>query len=69
MQEEILGYLTAGGRYLSLIDTPEEIVDQMEFCFNERVADGFKLMPSSLLSSLENLIDIIVLELQKKSGI
>jgi len=49
-----------------LIGTPEEIVDQMETWFNEGVADGFNLMPPSLPSSLEDFVDMIVPELQKR---
>lgn len=64
--KELLGYLAAGGGHLTLIGTPEEIVDQMEFWFNERVADGFNLMPPSLPSSLEDFVDMIVPELQKR---
>jgi FMN-dependent oxidoreductase (nitrilotriacetate monooxygenase family) len=64
--KELLGYLAAGGGHLTLIGTPEEIVDQMEFWFNERVADGFNLMPPSLPSSLEDFVDMIIPELQKR---
>ena len=51
---ELLGYLSAGGGHLTLIGTPEEIVDEMEQWFNEGVADGFNLMPPSLPHSLED---------------
>lgn len=64
--KELLGYLAAGGGHLTLIGTPEEIVDQMEFWFNEGVADGFNLMPPSLPSSLEDFVDMIVPELQRR---
>jgi len=64
--KELLGYLAAGGGHLTLIGTPEEIVDQLEFWFNEGVADGFNLMPPSLPSSLEDFVDMIVPELQKR---
>jgi len=64
--KELLGYLAAGGGHLTLIGTPEEIVNQMEFWFNEGVADGFNLMPPSLPSSLEDFVDMIVPELQKR---
>ncbi|WP_215148920.1 LLM class flavin-dependent oxidoreductase [Exiguobacterium sp. s91] len=64
--KELLGYLAAGGGHLTLIGTPEEIVDQLEFWFNEGVADGFNLMPPSLPSSLEDFVDMIIPELQKR---
>lgn len=63
---ELLGYLAAGGGHLTLIGTPEEIVDQMELWFEMGIADGFNLMPPSLPSSLEDFVDLIVPELQKR---
>ena len=64
--KELLGYLAAGEGHLTLIGIPAEIVDQMEFWFNEGVADGFNLMPPSLPSSLDNFVNMIVPELQKR---
>ena len=64
--KELLGYLAAGGGHLTLIGTPEEIVNQMEFWFNEGVADGFTLMPPSLPLSLKDFVDMIVPELQRR---
>jgi len=64
--KELLGYLASGGGHLTLIGTPEKIVDQMEFWFNEGVADGFNLMPPSLPSSLKDFVDMIVPELLRR---
>lgn len=63
---ELLGYLNAGGGHLTLIGTPKEIVDEMELCFNEGVADGFNLMPPSLPHSLNDFVTYIVPELQQR---
>ena len=63
---ELLGYLNAGGGHLTLVGTPEEIVDEMEHWFNEGVADGFNLMPPSLPHSLKDFVDLIVPELQRR---
>ena len=63
---ELLGYLNAGGGHLTLIGTPETIVDEMEYWLNEGVADGFNLMPPTLPGSLEDFVDLIVPELQKR---
>ena len=62
----MLGYLNAGGGHLTLIGTPKEIVDEMEHWFNEGVADGFNLMPPTLPGSLEDFVNLIVPELQKR---
>lgn len=64
--KELLGYLNAGGGHHTLIGTPEEIVDQMEVWFEAGVADGFNLMPPTLPGSLEDFVELIVPELQKR---
>ncbi|WP_145373038.1 LLM class flavin-dependent oxidoreductase [Staphylococcus cohnii] len=64
---ELLGYLSAGGGHLTLIGTPEQIVDEMEHWFNEGVADGFNLMPPTFPNSLEDFVDYIIPELQKRN--
>ena len=56
--------MSAGGGHLTLIGTPEEIVDTMEKWIDEGVADGFNLMPPSLPYSLEDFVELIVPELQ-----
>ena len=38
----------------------------MERWFNEGVADGFNLMPSSLPDSLEDVVTLIVPKLQRR---
>lgn len=63
---ELLGYLNAGGGHLTLIGTPSEIVDTMEEWFEEGVADGFNLMPPTLPGGLEDFVEFIVPELQKR---
>ncbi|PTK46667.1 LLM class flavin-dependent oxidoreductase [Staphylococcus saprophyticus] len=63
---ELLGYLSAGGGHLTLIGTPKDIVDEMERCFDAGVADGFNLMPPEFPNSLEDFVDDVVPELQKR---
>ena len=64
--KELLGYLSAGGGHHTLIGTPEEIVDQMEVWFEAGVADGFNLMPPTLPGSLEDFVELIVPEMQRR---
>ncbi|EIM05419.1 putative nitrilotriacetate monooxygenase [Planococcus antarcticus DSM 14505] len=64
--KELLGYLNAGGGHLTLIGTPEEIVDQMEVWLEAGVADGFNLMPPTLPGSLEDVVELVVPEMQKR---
>jgi len=63
---ELIGYLNAGGGHLTLVGTPEEIVDEIEKWMDEGVADGFNLMPPTLPGSLEDFVDLIVPEMQKR---
>ena len=63
---ELLGYISAGGGHLTLIGTPEQIVDEMDHWLNDGVADGFNLMPPTLPGSLEDFVEYIVPELQKR---
>lgn len=63
---ELLGYLSAGGGHLTLIGTPKDIVDEMERWFDAGVADGFNLMPPEFPNSLEDFVDDVVPELQKR---
>ena len=64
--KELLGYLNAGGGHFTLIGTPEEIVDEMEVWCEAGVADGFNLMPPTLPGSLEDFVEFIVPEMQKR---
>lgn len=64
--KELLGYLNAGGGHFTAIGTPEEIVDQMEVWVEAGVADGFNLMPPTLPGSLEDFVELIVPEMQKR---
>lgn len=64
---ELLGYLNAGGGHFTLIGTPEDIVDQMEYWLLSGVADGFNLMPPVFPNSLEDFVALIVPELQKRN--
>ncbi|WP_142828501.1 LLM class flavin-dependent oxidoreductase [Planococcus soli] len=65
--KELLGYLNAGGGHFTLIGTPKEIVDQIEVWLEAGVADGFNLMPPTLPGSLEDFVDLIVPEMQKRN--
>ena len=50
-----------------MIGTPESIADEMERWFREGGADGFNLMPPSLPSSIEDFVEHVVPELQRRN--
>ncbi|HLR19535.1 MAG TPA: NtaA/DmoA family FMN-dependent monooxygenase [Staphylococcus sp.] len=64
---ELLGYLNAGGGHFTLIGTPKDIVDEMEHWLLSGVADGFNLMPPVFPDSLEDFVEFIVPELQRRN--
>jgi alkanesulfonate monooxygenase SsuD/methylene tetrahydromethanopterin reductase-like flavin-dependent oxidoreductase (luciferase family) len=57
----------AGPRgHLLTIGTPAQIVDVMEHWFHNRAADGFNVMPAWLPGSLEDFVDMVIPELQRR---
>tara|TARA_R110001599_G_scaffold4866_3_gene24707 strand:- start:64 stop:360 length:297 start_codon:yes stop_codon:yes gene_type:complete len=63
---QLLGRLAAGGGHCTMVGTPEQIADKMEHWFNNDGADGFNLMPPSLPSGIEDFIEQVVPELQRR---
>lgn len=49
-----------------VIGTPADIADQMEEWFTEGAADGFNIMPQALPASLEDFVDKVIPELQRR---
>lgn len=63
---QLLGRLAAGGGHCTLVGTPERIADEMQRWVEQGGADGFNLMPPSLPGSLEDVVDQLVPELQRR---
>jgi len=55
----------ARGSY-QLIGTPERIADEMEHWFKTKAADGFIVQPSFLPGGLDDFVDLVVPELQRR---
>ncbi|MFG2196044.1 LLM class flavin-dependent oxidoreductase [Streptomyces sp. NPDC048639] len=57
----------AGGRgHRFLLGTPETIADELEDWFHNEAADGFNIMPSHLPGGLDDIVDLVVPELQRR---
>lgn len=57
----------AGARgHREIIGTPEQIADQLEEWFNNGAADGFNIMPPVFPSGLNDFVDYVIPELQKR---
>jgi len=53
------------GHVLS-IGTPSQVADEMEHWFRGGAADGFNVMPAWLPGSLEDFVDLVIPELQRR---
>ncbi|WP_428483241.1 LLM class flavin-dependent oxidoreductase [Rhodopila sp.] len=59
--------LNAGPRgHLLSIGTPSQIADVMEHWFRNGAADGFNVMPAFLPGSLDDFVDMVIPELQRR---
>lgn len=63
---ELLGLLAAGGGHATLIGTPEQVAETMLDWVDTGAADGFNLMPPTLPGALEDVVDQLVPELQRR---
>src|SRR5450830_349400 len=57
----------AGGRgHLTVVGTAAQVADRMQEWFEQEAADGFNLMPPSLPGGLDDLLELVVPELQRR---
>lgn len=63
---ELLGLLAAGGGHATFVGTPEMIADEIERWVDGGGADGFNLMPPTLPGGIEDFVDLVVPELQRR---
>lgn len=61
-------YMKAAGArgHHTLIGTPESIADEIEHWFNNEAADGFNIIPPYLPDALDDFVDLVVPELQRR---
>lgn len=65
IRDLILRFSAVQGHW-TVIGTPKDIADQIEEWFVGGAADGFQLKPSLLPEDLENFVDLVIPELQKR---
>ncbi|HPX89304.1 MAG TPA: LLM class flavin-dependent oxidoreductase [Methylophilaceae bacterium] len=57
----------AGARgHWTIIGTPTQIVDQLQYWFENGAADGFNVLPPVLPVSLNDFVDLVIPELQRR---
>jgi alkanesulfonate monooxygenase len=58
--------IAGGNGHRTVIGTPADIADAMEEWFHHDAADGFNILPPSLPGGLEDVVDMVVPELQRR---
>ena len=63
---ELGRWIAACMGHLTMIGTPKSIVDQMERCIDDGGSDGFALMPHYLPGNLDDFVELVAPELQRR---
>jgi alkanesulfonate monooxygenase len=58
--------VAGGNGHRTVIGTPADIVDAMEEWFTQDAADGFNILPPWLPGGLEDVVDLVVPEMQRR---
>ena len=58
--------VAGGNGHRTVIGTPADIADAMEEWFHHDAADGFNILPPWLPGGLEDVVDMVVPELQRR---
>jgi alkanesulfonate monooxygenase len=56
---------TARGHW-TIVGTPVQVVDQLQAWFENEAADGFNILPPVLPGSLDDFVDLVIPELQRR---
>jgi FMN-dependent oxidoreductase (nitrilotriacetate monooxygenase family) len=67
-RQKLLDQHALGGRYFTLIGSPEQIADEMEAWIAETGLDGFNLTRIVTPESYEDFIDLVIPELQRRGS-
>lgn len=63
---QLYEYIASARGHWTLIGTPEQVVDQLEQWFENEAADGFNILPPTTPAGLDDFVDFIVPELQRR---
>ncbi|MFC5449308.1 LLM class flavin-dependent oxidoreductase [Paenibacillus aestuarii] len=63
---QLLQRLAGGRGHQTITGTPQQIADVMEHWFKNGAADGFNIMPQLMNGGLEDFLDLVVPELQRR---
>ena len=63
---QLYQYIASARGHWTLIGTPEQVVDQLQEWFENEAADGFNILPPTTPASLDDFVDLVVPELQRR---
>src|SRR4029079_11666054 len=62
-----IAQVVAGARAkLVMVGSPKQLADQMEQWYVEEAADGFNIMPPYLPGALDDFVELVIPELQRR---
>jgi len=67
-RQRLLDQHALGGRYITLIGSPEQVADELESWIAETGLDGFNLTRIVTPESYEDFIDLVIPELQRRGS-
>ena len=63
---QLYQYIASARGHWTLIGTPDQVVDQLQEWFENDAADGFNVLPPTTPAGLNDFVDLIVPELQRR---
>ena len=63
---QLYEYIASARGHWTLIGTAEYVVDQLQTWFENEAADGFNVLPPSTPAGLDDFVEFIVPELQRR---
>ncbi len=63
---QLYEYIASARGHWTLVGTPQQVVDQLQNWFENEAADGFNVLPPSTPAGLNDFVEFIVPELQRR---
>ena len=63
---QLYEYIASARGHWTLVGTPEQVVDQLQNWFENEAADGFNILPPTTPAGLNDFVEFIVPELQRR---
>lgn len=63
---QLFEYIASARGHWTIIGTPEHVVDQLQEWFENEAADGFNVLPPSTPEGLNDFVELIIPELQRR---